>query len=124
MRPYRPIGSPGHVHEAAIVPLERHGHGRRRAVPVLGHDQVSLPRPRRLFLISVLAVQKDHNVRVLLNAVVADKAVGDKVMRTLYCCVIDRSLSQWLDTYDPVPVDVAASDLAERLGVEHIGTSH
>jgi peptidoglycan/LPS O-acetylase OafA/YrhL len=56
-----------HVDKARIVALERDRHGGGRAVPVLGHDQVSLARSRRLPLVRVLAVQKDHNVRVLLN---------------------------------------------------------
>jgi hypothetical protein len=37
--------SPGHVDKTAIVPLERHGHGHGRAIPVLSHNQVSLTGP-------------------------------------------------------------------------------
>ncbi len=40
------ILSAGHVREAAVVPLERHGHGGGRPVPVLGDDQVRLASPR------------------------------------------------------------------------------
>ena len=32
----------GHVDKAAVMALERHGHGHGRAVPVLSHDQVRL----------------------------------------------------------------------------------
>src|SRR5271156_3247195 len=55
----------GHVHKAGIVALERHGHGGGRAIPVLGHDKVRLTGPRRFFLVLILAVQKDNDVRVL-----------------------------------------------------------
>jgi hypothetical protein len=58
----RPASRRGHVDKAAIMALERHGYGHRRAVPVLGHDQVRLTGPRRLPLIHVFTVQKDHNV--------------------------------------------------------------
>jgi NAD(P)-dependent dehydrogenase (short-subunit alcohol dehydrogenase family) len=43
-----------HVHEAAVVALERYGHRGRRAVPVLGHDQVRLPRARRFLFVCIL----------------------------------------------------------------------
>src|SRR5215469_1140232 len=47
----------GHLCEPAVVALERHGHNGGRTISVLGHDQVSLARSRRLPLIGVLAVQ-------------------------------------------------------------------
>jgi Glyoxalase-like domain len=56
-----------HVREAAVMALERHGHGCGWAVPVLGHDQVRLTSPRRLPLIKVFSVQKYYNIRILLN---------------------------------------------------------
>jgi len=33
----------GHVHKAAVVALEGDRHGRRRAVPVLGDNEVGFP---------------------------------------------------------------------------------
>jgi hypothetical protein len=36
----------GHVHEPAVVPLERHSDRGGRAIAVLGHYQVSLASPR------------------------------------------------------------------------------
>src|ERR1022692_3842763 len=56
-----------HVDEPAVVALERYGHRGGRAVPVLGHDQVRLPRAGRLRLVLVLTVQHDHDVAVLLD---------------------------------------------------------
>src|ERR1700722_8415022 len=56
-----------HVDEAAVVPLERHRHGRGRAVPVLGDDQVRLARPWRLPLVRIFSMQEDDNIRVLLD---------------------------------------------------------
>jgi hypothetical protein len=59
-----------HVDETAVVTLEGNGHGSRRAVPVLGHDQVRLAGSGRLPLIEVLAVKQDHDVSILLDTVV------------------------------------------------------
>src|ERR1019366_3536183 len=56
-----------HVHETAVVPLEGDSDCRSRAVAVLGHDEVRLPRTGRLPLVGILAVQQDHYVRVLFN---------------------------------------------------------
>ena len=64
--PRRTTLSRSHVHESRIVALERDRHRGGRAVPVLGHDQVRLAGPRRLPLVRILAVQEDHDVRVLL----------------------------------------------------------
>jgi hypothetical protein len=58
----------GHIHETAVVALECNGHGGGRAIPVLGHYKVCLPRPRRFLLISILAMQKNNDVGVLLDA--------------------------------------------------------
>src|SRR5690606_8047929 len=59
----------GHVDEAAVVALERDGDGGGGPVAVLGDDQVGLTGARRLLLVGVLAVQQDHHVRILLDAV-------------------------------------------------------
>ncbi|MCU1601368.1 MAG: hypothetical protein JWO22_2077 [Frankiales bacterium] len=69
-RPSRNVGTllaRAHVHEARVVALERDGDDRRRAVPVLGHDEVGLAGARALLLVRVLAVQQQHHVRVLLD---------------------------------------------------------
>ena len=42
--------------------LEGHGYGGGRAVAVLGHYEIGLARPRRLPLVSVLAVQEYYYV--------------------------------------------------------------
>src|SRR6266568_4739802 len=98
--------------------LECDRHGGGRAVPVLGHDQVRLARPRRLPLVRILAVQKDHNVTILLDAVVAYEAIGNEVMCAFYCGVVNGLRSERLNADDPIPVDVAAGDLAQRFGAE------
>src|SRR6185437_5318881 len=98
--------------------LEGDRYGGGRAVPVLGHDQVRLAGSRRLPLVRVLAVQKDHNVTILLDAVVTYETVGNEVVGAFYCGVVDGLRSERLDGDDPVPVDVAAGDLAQRLGAE------
>ena len=66
VRPYTSCSLTCHVYKAAIMALECHGYASSRAVSVLGHDQVRLPRPRRLLLISILTMQKNYYVRVLL----------------------------------------------------------
>src|SRR5215469_1903190 len=76
----RGISGRGHVDEAAVVTLERHRHGRGRAVPVLGDDQVRLAGPRGLPLVCVLAVQQDHDVRVLLYTIVQVYPVCHEIM--------------------------------------------
>src|SRR5439155_24435097 len=85
---------------------------------VLRHDQVRLAGPRRLPLVRVLAVQKDHNVTVLLYAVVTYEAVGNEVVCAFYCGVVNGLRSERLDADDPVPVDIAAGDLAQLLRAE------
>ncbi len=52
----------GHVREAAVMALERDGHGCGRTIPVLSHDEVGLASPCRLPLIKVFSVQKYHNI--------------------------------------------------------------
>src|SRR4249919_3737750 len=98
--------------------LECDRHGGGRAVPVLGHDQVRLARSWRLPLVCVLTMQKNHNVTILFDAVVAYEAIGDEVMCAFYCGVVHRLRSERLDADDPVPVDVAGGDRAKRLGAE------
>jgi CheY-like chemotaxis protein len=56
VRPTSGVSARGHIHEAAVMALERDGHHRRRPVPVLGNDEVSLPGPRRLRLVGILPV--------------------------------------------------------------------
>src|SRR6266496_1975734 len=114
----------GHVHESRIMALECDRHGGGWAIPVLGHNQIRLARPRRLPLVSVLAVQKDDDVAILFDTVVADQAVGDEVVRALHRGVVDGLWSQRLDAHDPVPVEIAAGDLTQRLGVKCLRTAH
>src|SRR6188508_420352 len=57
-----------HVDEAREVQLRGHGDRVRRAVAVLGHDEVGLAGPRRLLVVVVVAVKQDHDVRILLYA--------------------------------------------------------
>lgn len=52
----------GHVHEAAVVPLEGDCHGGCRAVSVLRHYQVRLARARRLRLVGILPMEQDDHV--------------------------------------------------------------
>jgi hypothetical protein len=44
------------------MPLECHGYGHGRAIPVLSHDQIGLTGPRRFPLIKILAMQQDNDV--------------------------------------------------------------
>ena len=57
-----------HVGEPAVVALERQHDCVGRAVAMFGHYQVSLTCSRTLALICLFAVQKDYDVRVLLDA--------------------------------------------------------
>ena len=41
--PYTTRSDRSHIDETAVVTLEGNGYGRRRTIPVLSHDQVSLP---------------------------------------------------------------------------------
>src|SRR5205807_9137886 len=110
-----------HVDKSRIMTLECDGHSGGRTVPVLGHDQVRLTSPRRLSLICILTMQKNHNIRILLDAVVTDEAIGDEVVGALHCGVIDGLWSEGFDADDPVPVEVAAGDLAQRPRAEYLG---
>lgn len=56
-----------HVDEAAVVALECDRHSSSGTVPVLSHNEVGLAGARGLALVSVLAVQEDDDVRVLLD---------------------------------------------------------
>src|SRR4051794_1455408 len=56
-----------HIHKPRVMPLESHRDISRRAVTVLGHDQVRLARTRGLTLVSILPVQQDDDVGILLE---------------------------------------------------------
>ena len=76
---------------------ECHGHGGGRAIPVLGHDQVRLARPRRLLLILVFAVQQDNDVAILLYTIMKIYSISDKVMSSEDCRIINWLMSDTLD---------------------------
>src|ERR1700689_2136027 len=103
MRTYKAHLAGRHVHEAAVVPLERYRHRRGRAVPVLGDDQVRLARPRRLPLISVFAMQKYYYVRILLYTIMNVYPICDEIMSARNGSVINRLLSDALDGNHRVP---------------------
>jgi len=77
--------------------LERHGYGRDWAVPMLGDDQVRLTGARRLPLVRILAVQKDNYIRVLFYTIMYTNSIGDKIMRSKNCRIINCLIS---DTFD------------------------
>jgi hypothetical protein len=49
------------------MPLEGDRDSGGRTVPMLGYDQVCLTSPLRLSFICILTMQKNHNIRILLN---------------------------------------------------------
>ncbi len=116
--------SASHVDKSRIMALECDRYRGGRAVPVLGHDQVRLAGPRRLPLVRILTVQENHDVRVLLDTIVSYETIGDEVVSAFHCGVIDRLRSQGFDAHDPVPVEVAAGDLAQRRGAEGLRAAH
>src|SRR2546423_608607 len=68
-------------------------------------------------------MQKNHNVRILFNTVVANEAIGDEVVRAFYCGVVDGLRAERLDVDDFVPVDVTAGGLAQYLRVQSVGAA-
>ena len=56
-----------HVHETAHRTLEGHGDDVGGPVAVLGDDEVGFPRPWGRLVVRVLAVQEDHDVRILFQ---------------------------------------------------------
>jgi lysophospholipase L1-like esterase len=113
-----------HVHEPRIMALERDRHRGGRAVPVLGHDQVRLAGPRRLPLVRILTVQEDNDVAILFDTIVSYETIGDEVVRTLHCGVVDGLGSEPFDAHDAIPVEIAAGDVAQRLGAECFCAAH
>src|SRR5579864_2664936 len=90
--------SPGrHLDKARIVALERYGHCRSRTIPMLCHDQVRLAGARRLSLVLVLTVQKDNDVTILFDTIMYINTIGDKVVRSKNCRIINCLIS---DTFD------------------------
>lgn len=66
----------GLADDAAVVALEGDGDVSRRAVAVLGQDEVGLASARRLALVGIFAVRQLHHVDILLDRVVPRGAVG------------------------------------------------
>ena len=59
--------NPGHIDKAAVMTLECDSHRGGRAITMLCQNEVCLTRTGRLPLICILAVQKYHDIRILLN---------------------------------------------------------
>src|SRR5580704_4805991 len=76
-----------HVRESTIMTLECHGYRGGRAIAMLSHDQVGLSGARRLSLICIFSVQKEDNIRVLLDRarfsqVCQERALVGSLLRT------------------------------------------
>jgi hypothetical protein len=99
-----------HVDKAGIVPLECYRHGGGRAVPVFGHDQVRLACTRRLLLVLVLAVQKDNDIRVLLDTIMKCNSIGDEIMSFEHCRIIDWLMSDTFNMRDGIPKNVVCGE--------------
>jgi AcrR family transcriptional regulator len=112
-----------HVHKAAVVALERHSHRRRRTVPVLGHDQVRLSRPRRLLFVRIFPVQENYNVGILFYTIMQVYPICYEIVRFVNCSVIDRLKSHRFYGDDPVPIDVIRSEHFEFCAVEHVSNA-
>ena len=67
--------------------------------------------------------QPQDHVRVLLDTVMGYHAVRDEVVRAFNGRVVNGLRSQRLDSYNPVPVDVAACCLPENLGIKRFGAA-
>lgn len=63
----RDLSADCHVHESREMQLRSDGHGVSWPISMLGNNEIRLARPRRLFVVVVVAVQKDDNVGILLD---------------------------------------------------------
>src|ERR1700691_5801963 len=86
-----------HVYKSAVVALECYGHGRRRAVPVLGHDQVRFSGPGRFSLVEIFPVQQDNDIAILLDAIMQVNPISDEIMGPEDGRIIDRLISDTVD---------------------------
>src|SRR5437762_7066970 len=81
VRPYNSLRSAGrHVHEPAVVTLESHRHRRSWPISVLGNNQIGLAGAGRFALVSILAMQKNNHVRVLLYTIMQADSICHKIV--------------------------------------------
>ena len=117
-----PVSPVGEVGEAAVVQLVGDGDRARRTVAVLGQDEVRLARAGVVALERVGPVKKNHHVSVLLDRIVENDAIGQKIFRSWHRGVKNCLLAEALHLDNLVPEDVVRGEHVQ-LGVVQHGSS-
>ncbi len=85
---------------------------------MLRDDEVGLAEATAVLVVGIFAVDEDHHVGILFEAVVHGDAIGDEVVTAQHGGVEDVLPADVLDVRDLVPQNVVGGHQLHLLGVE------